>query len=180
MTFFSFSSKSPFYVSRIVLGCTIVWASLYFLPDEKKLFALISVIVVTEPDVSLLLAAVRSRIINTLTGCSLGLLFIYISPTFFSMLIAIAISVVISTSFKKYPASWKLAPVTVVLVMISAIAEDITLNKALEIALSRTGEILYGSLVAVLLGIGVNFVRKRLGLKSFEEINANNENGTNQ
>ena len=168
MSFFSFSSKSPFYVSRIVLGCTIVWSSLYFLSDDKKLFALISVIVVTEPDVVLLLAAVRSRVINTLTGCSLGLLFIYISPSFWSMLIAISISVIISTSYKQYPASWKLAPVTVVLVMISAISEDISWKAAMGIALSRTGEILYGSLVAVLLGVGTNYIRKRLGLKPYE------------
>lgn len=167
MSFFSFNSQSPFYVSRIILGCTIVWFSLYFLPDDKKLFALISVIVVTEPDVALLLAAVKSRIVNTLTGCSLGLLFIYISPTFWSMLVAIGISVIISTSFKKYPASWKLAPVTVVLVMISSIAQDITWHAAMNIALSRTGEILYGSMVAVLLSAGANFLRKKIGIKLY-------------
>ena len=169
MSFFTFNSKSPFYVSRIVLGCSIIWASLYFLPDQNKLFALISVIVVTEPDVNLLLDAVRSRIINTLTGCSLGLLFIYIAPTFWSMMMAISIAVLISTSYKKYPASWKLAPVTVVLVMISALAKDITWKDAMETALSRTSEILYGSMVAVLLSVGANFLRKKLGFKDYEQ-----------
>ena len=168
MSFFSLNSKSPFYVFRIVIGCSIVWASLFFLPDHRKLFALISVIVVTEPDVNLLLDAVRSRVINTLTGCALGLLFIYISPTFLSMMIAISVSVLISTSFKKYPASWKLAPVTVVLVMISALEENISIREAMVIALSRTGEILYGSMVAVLLSVGANFFRGKMRFKPLE------------
>ena len=74
----------------------------------------------------------------------------------------------ISTSFKKYPASWKLAPVTVVLVMISAISEDISWKTAVQIALGRTGEILYGSMIAVLLNVAADFIRKKLGFKIFE------------
>ena len=167
-SFFTFNNKSPFFVSRIVLGCAIVWGTMNFVPDNKKLFALISVIVVTEPDVALLMAAVRARIVNTLLGCSLGILFIYISPTFWSMMVAIAASVLISTSFKKYPASWKLAPVTVVLVMISAISDDISWKTAVQIALGRTGEILYGSLIAVLLSVAADYLRKKMGFKIFD------------
>ncbi len=88
--------------------------------DNKKLYALVSVIVVTDPDQDVLRDAMISRIINTMMGCLLGLLFVYLSASFWSMLAAIAVSVIISTSFKKYPASWKLAPVTVTLVMMSS------------------------------------------------------------
>ena len=167
MPFFSFNTRALLYISRIVIGCAIVWWSLYFLPDNKKLFALISVIVVTEPDITLLRDAIKSRILNTIVGCLLGLIFIHISATVFSMLSAISVSVIISTSFKKYPASWKLAPVTVVLVMISALSDNLTWREVSSIALSRTGEILYGSLIAFLLGSTAEYIRKKLNLRTF-------------
>jgi uncharacterized membrane protein YccC len=167
MTAFSFNTKALLYISRIVIGCMIVWWSLYFLPDNKKLFALISVIVVTEPDIATLRDATKSRILNTIVGCVLGLIFIHLSATFLSMLIAISVSVVISTSFKKYPSSWKLAPVTVMLVMISALSENLSWREVSSIALSRTGEILFGSMVAFLLGITAEYVRKKLNIRPF-------------
>src|ERR1700733_10350492 len=112
--YFSFSNKSLLYVWRIIAGCTIVWWSLYYLHDDRKIWALISVIVVSEPEVENLRKATFSRIINTVSGCIIGLVFIYFANiNFWSLMGAIAVSVLVSTSFKHYPASWKLAPVTV-------------------------------------------------------------------
>jgi uncharacterized membrane protein YccC len=158
---FSFSNRAIIYATRIVIGCTIVWWSLYYLHDNLKLYALISVIVVSDPDLDVLRDAMISRVINTVMGCLLGLLFVYIEVSVRSMMVAIGVSVVISTSFKKYPASWKLAPVTVTLVMMATISENVTWREAMGIALSRTGEILYGSLVAFLLGLFFSYIKKK-------------------
>ncbi|HMG15391.1 MAG TPA: FUSC family protein, partial [Saprospiraceae bacterium] len=118
MKYFSINEKAFSYSLRIFLGAVIVWWSLYYLHDSKKVWALISVIVVSDPDFETVRITVFSRSINTISGCLVGLAFIFLfGINIWSLLAAIIISVIISTSFRNYPASWKLAPVTVVIVM---------------------------------------------------------------
>jgi uncharacterized membrane protein YccC len=150
--FFSFNNKSLLYAFRIVLGCSIVWWTLLQVKDSKEIWAFISVIVVSDPDFDNVRSSTISRVVNTVTGCALGLLFIYVAGVnFWSLIAAITVSVIISTSFKNYPSSWKLAPTTVAIVMIPAIVENAPWREAMQIALARTGEVLYGCLIAFLL-----------------------------
>jgi len=149
---FSFSNKPLLYAFRIVLGCSIVWFTLMQIKDSKEIWAFISVIVVSDPDFDNVRSATVSRVVNTVTGCVLGLIFLYVIGAHFGSLIAaIAVAVLISTSFKNYPTSWKLAPITVAIVMITAITEQAHWKEAMGIALARTGEVLYGCLIAFLL-----------------------------
>jgi uncharacterized membrane protein YccC len=149
-----FSRNSLLYVFRIVLGCLIAWWVLTLLHIDKKEWALISVIIVSEPDFINLRSNTISRVINTLSGCVVGLLFLLITGVnFHSLIIAISASVLISTSFPKYPSSWKLAPVTVVIVMVPSVLDHAPLREALIVALTRAGEVLEGCIVAFLLGL---------------------------
>src|SRR5689334_812505 len=119
MSFNFLNNKPLLYASRIVTGCLIVWWSLSLFGAATKIFAIISVIVVSEPDTDLLRQSAVSRIINTVIGGALGLLSMYvIGINLASLLVALTISVLISTSFKKYPMSWKLAPATVAIVIV--------------------------------------------------------------
>jgi len=162
MAFFSFSNKTLVYPFRILLGCTIVWWSLYYLHDSRKIWAVISVIVVTDPDIDTLRIGTISRIVNTLVGCLTGIFFIWAAGiNFGSLMAAIAVSVMLSTSFKNYPSSWKLAPSTVAIVMVPSISENVTWQVAMQLSLARTGEVLYGTLVAFLLGVVLSSVRKK-------------------
>lgn len=140
------------YAFRIVSGCTIVWFSLLKVEDNKEIWAFISVIMVSDPDFDSVRNATISRLVNTVTGCVLGLVFLYAAgANFWSLIAAIAVAVLISTSFRNYPTSWKLAPITVTIIMIPAITEKAIWKDAMQIALARTGEVLYGSLIAFLL-----------------------------
>lgn len=162
--YFSINNKSLIYVFRVLLGITIVWWSLYYLHDDRKMWALVSVIMISEPGFDIVRSGTISRLINTVVGCAIGLLFIYIAgPSFLSLIAAIGVSVFISTSFKKYPTSWKLAPVTVVIVMVPSLLDNISLKEDTVIALTRTAEVLYGSLVAFVLAAAFYAVEKRWG-----------------
>lgn len=153
MPLFSFNIKSILYAVRIVLGCLIVWYSLFFVEDMKKIWAIISVIVISDPDFTALREATVSRVVNTIVGCLVGLVFVYFAGgSVISLLAGVAVSVIISTSFKNYPASWKLAPCTVSIVIMAAMAPNVHWREAMLLALSRTGEVLYGCMVAFLLG----------------------------
>ncbi|MBA3647104.1 MAG: FUSC family protein [Chitinophagales bacterium] len=158
-----FNNKSLLYSFRILLGSLIVWWSLNCLHDNKKIWAVISVIVVSDPDFDTLRVSAISRIVNTLMGCLIGLLFMYIAGiNLWSLMTAITVSVLISTSFKKYPSSWKLAPATVAILMVPAITDKENWLLAMQVAMDRTGEILYGCFVALMLGIILTSIRKRL------------------
>lgn len=180
MAFFSFSNKSLVYPFRILLGCSIVWWSLYYLHDSKKIWAVISVIVVTDPDIDTLRAGTISRIVNTLVGCITGIAFIYIAGiNFWSLMGAITMSVLLSTSFKNYPSSWKLAPSTVAIIMVPSISINTTWQEAMEVSLARTAEVLYGTLVAFLLGITLSYIRKKYFPKFDKEFSSKPEEQVN-
>jgi uncharacterized membrane protein YccC len=158
--YFEINTKGIAFVTRILLGSVIVWWSLYSVHDPKKVWALISVIVVSDPDFKTVRVTVIARIVNTFMGCLLGLLFIYLlGVNIWSLLAAIGVSVLLSTSFKNYPSSWKLAPVTVVIVMAPSVVENTLWREAIPIALTRTAEVMYGSLVA----FGLGFIFLLLG-----------------
>jgi uncharacterized membrane protein YccC len=176
MAFFSFSNRSLVYPFRILLGCSIVWWSLYYLHDSKKIWAVISVIVVTDPDIDALRTATISRIVNTLVGCITGIAFIYFAGVnFWSLMGAVTISVLLSTSFRNYPSSWKLAPSTVAIIMVPSISVNITWQDAMEVSLTRTAEVLYGTLVAFLLGVALSYIRKKYFPKFHKEFSSKAE-----
>jgi uncharacterized membrane protein YccC len=158
----SFDNKSLMYAFRIVVGCSIVWWTLLQIKDSKEIWAFISVIIVSDPAFDSVRNATITRVVNTVTGCLLGLLFIYIiGVTFWSLIVAITVSVFISTSFKNYPTSWKLAPATVAIVMIPAIVEHAPWKEAMQVALARTGEVLYGCVVAFVLAWVLKALERR-------------------
>ncbi len=161
MSFFSINYKGLSYAMRILLGCMIVWWTLSYFNDVRKVWALISVIVVTEPDYEAIRNASISRVINTVVGCLIGLFFVSVfGVAVWSLLAAITVAVVLGTSFNKYPSSWKLAPVTVIIVMMPAVTENAALKDAMMVALTRTGEVLFGCFVAFMLSLIFHFFRK--------------------
>jgi hypothetical protein len=81
-----------------------VWFVLNRTNRHNPLWALISVITVTEPELSAAFLAFNSRVANTLIGCAVGLLVLYLlGPSFWSILLGIIVSVFICTS-GAYPA----------------------------------------------------------------------------
>src|SRR5262249_37056734 len=61
---------------RIFIGTTAVWLLLRFVGDANPIWAVISVIVVTEPQLQTAWLTIGSRIANTLIGCTTGLIFL--------------------------------------------------------------------------------------------------------
>jgi uncharacterized membrane protein YccC len=158
MKYFSFSVHSLIFALRIMLGCCIVWWSLHAVNDKSKIWALISVIIVSDPDFKILRTNAISRFVNTMTGCVLGLLCLYvIGVNVWSLMTGIILASIFSTSLKNYPSSWKLAPVTVVIIIAPAIFQNDIVKEAMTVALTRTAEVLYGSLVA--LGLGFIYMK---------------------
>jgi uncharacterized membrane protein YccC len=108
----------------------------------------------SEPDYDNLKTNTITRSINTIFGCIIGALCLALMGAhFLSMMIALTIAILVTTSFPKYPSSWKVAPVRVAIVMIPAIQQHADLRTSLKIALDRTEDVLLGCVVAFLLGL---------------------------
>jgi uncharacterized membrane protein YccC len=150
------------YAVRILAGTTIAWLTLARFKNVDPLWAIISVVIVSEPELQTAMLAFKSRTANTLIGGAVGLVFLFVlGPAVWSILLAMAVSVVICTSFIRVPLSWRIAPVTVALVMTPSVLNHST-SAGLSIALRRTGEVLFGSAVAVCVSLVGSRLRSRV------------------
>ncbi len=132
------------YAVRILLGCVIVWFVLQRIHHPNPLWALISVIIVTEPELSAAFLAFNSRIVNTLIGCAVGLSFLYF---------------IICTSLIRVPGSWRVAPVTVAILMNPSVLGG-GRAAGLAVAIDRTEEVLLGSAAALLITYVASLLRR--------------------
>ena len=145
--------KSLLYASKTFLGGAICWYGLQALGMAHPIWAVITVMIVSDPDLTTTRTLVAARIINTLVGCAAGLTAMLVfgySPLVSIM--AAAVTVLLITAIKDYPTNWRLAPVTVVILMD---AGRLASNHRDEItyALLRAGEITIGCCVALFLAM---------------------------
>lgn len=147
------------YALRILVGTSIVWFGLRSFPGVNPLWAVIPVIVVSETGFHGTISAFKSRVLNTVVGCVVALVFLALFGfTSWSILLAMALSVLAGSYLISFHVSWKVAPVTVAIIMVPGFVNHAS-NGALSAALWRTGEVLLGGGVAVgvewlLTGIG--------------------------
>lgn len=147
------TQKSLLYASKIFLGALACWGLLLVCGIDNPLWAIITVVLVSDPDLNTARTLVITRVVNTIVGCTVG--FAALSVFGFTLPVAIAtitLLVLLLTSIKNYPANWRLAPVTVLILLdASRIAENAA--QELHFALLRAIEIGVGSLVALLMAI---------------------------
>jgi uncharacterized membrane protein YccC len=150
------------YALRIILGCTVAWYVSHFMGINNALWALVSVIIVTEPEPSAAWLAFTSRIVNTMIGAAIGLpLMYFLGPSFWPALLGITISVVICTQLTSVPGSWRVAPITVAIVMTPSVL-GASRSAGIRTAMDRTEEVLIGSAVALLITLCASFIQARL------------------
>jgi uncharacterized membrane protein YgaE (UPF0421/DUF939 family) len=79
-----------------------------------------------------------------------GLIFLLVAgPEGWVLPLALTVTVLICTYAVELPISWRIAPITAALVIAPGVVEHST-SSALEVALHRSGEVILGSAVALL------------------------------
>jgi uncharacterized membrane protein YccC len=160
--FISPKKNALVYLIKIMTGSLITWYGLRALGLQEPYWALISLIIVTEPDVNMAKANFRARLINTLNGCVVACsALVILGPGFLSLLAALATSVLVAMLWQNYPANWRLGPATVVILMAAAIGGK-GLHQELQYALLRVGEVIAGSTVALLQSLAYTYALKCL------------------
>jgi uncharacterized membrane protein YgaE (UPF0421/DUF939 family) len=166
------ASAIPFYrrikgipwAIRIVISCVITWVVLQHFLGIYPVWAMISAVVVSEHEFQSALATFKSRVLNTLIGCAVGLACLYLfGSAIWSVAIGVAISVLVCTNFVHIQGNWKIAPITVLIVMTPGILSQSTRGD-IDVGLRRTGQVLFGGLVAVTISyLATKFSMKRQG-----------------
>lgn len=141
--------KAVIYASKIFLASVICWYSLSWAGVANPIWSVITVLVVSDPNLSTTLGLSKVRAINTIVGCAFGITSIFLFG--YSPLITIttaALTVLFVNGVSRYPANWRLAPVTVVILMDAGRLAD---NHAAELyyAWMRVSEIAVGCIVAL-------------------------------
>jgi uncharacterized membrane protein YccC len=157
----SLRENALIYVVKLITGSLICWFGLRAAGIPEPFWAMISLIVVTEPALDIAKRNFRARVINTINGTVVaGLALWLIGPSFIAMLIALTVATVIAMSIENYPNNWRLAPNTTVVLMSAALAGT-GLSDELRLAMLRFVEVMTGSTVALLQTIVYAAVLKR-------------------
>ena len=135
---------------RIFVATTILWLLLKSLGDSNPIWAISSMIAVSDPQVALALQTFRGRIANSLLGCVIGLIFVFVCGSNEWVLpFALATTVLISAYLVKLPVMWRQAPITAAIVIASGLSHHSRID-GMEAGLKRVGEVMLGCVVGLM------------------------------
>ena len=143
---------------NVFIASIIVWITLRLFPHAHPIWAIASMIASSEPVVRQGLKMFRSRLINTLVGCAVGLLFLSVGePTAWKLPFALAITVLLASYVVRIPVMWRQAPITAAVVIAGSVS---TQSKVLgvESGLRRVSEVIFGCIV----GLAVSWLMAKI------------------
>ncbi len=135
---------------NVFIASAIVWYALAHIADTNPIWAIASMIAASDPQVNEAVRMFRSRIINVLVGCGVGLIFVTVGgPAEWKLPLALAVTVLISSYVIHIPTMWRQAPITAAIVIAAGLASHSELS-AVEHGLHKVAEVLFGCFVGLL------------------------------
>jgi uncharacterized membrane protein YccC len=142
------------FAANVFIASIIVWIGIRYFLGADPIWAIASMIASSEPVVKKGLKFFRSRLLNTMVGCAVGLLFVSVGePTAWRLPFALAITVLLSAYFVRVQVMWRQAPITAALVIAGPLSAY-SKTAGIELGLYRVGEVVFGALV----GLGVSWL----------------------
>ncbi len=136
------------YAVSTVIATTVLWILVKEFGDANPIWAISSMVATSDPQVKQAFSTLRGRILNTLLGCAVGLLFVLLGQTDWQLPFAMAVTVILSSYFVRIPAMWRQAPITAAIVIAGGLQHHEKLT-AIEQGLHRVGEVLFGCIVGI-------------------------------
>ncbi|MFO1163085.1 MAG: FUSC family protein [Reyranellaceae bacterium] len=135
---------------NVFIASTIVWYVLTRIADTNPIWAIASMIAASDPQVDEAARMFRSRLINVLVGCVVGLAFLTVGdPSEWKLPFALAVTVFVSSYVIHIQTMWRQAPITAAIVIASGLAGHSKLT-GVEHGLHKVGEVLFGCFVGLL------------------------------
>ncbi len=137
------------YAVSMFVATTALWILVKKFGDANPIWAISSMVATSDPQLKQALSTFRGRILNTLLGCAVGLLFVALGRTEWQLPFAMAVTVILSSYVVRVPAMWRQAPITAAIVIASGLQHHNKLT-AMEQGLHRVGEVLFGCVVGII------------------------------
>ncbi len=142
---------------NVFIATAVTWVLLRLVSDLNPIWAIASMIASSDPVWLQAKRTFRGRILNAAIGCLVGLLFLVVGgPKEWTMPIALALTVLLSTYVVRIPVMWRQAPITAAIVIASGAAHHSRIW-GIEHGLLKVAEVIFGCLV----GITVSWVMSK-------------------
>lgn len=145
------------YAVNLFVATTVLWIIVKEIGDANPIWAISSMVATSDPQVKQALQTFNGRIINTVLGCAIGLLFVAIGRTEWQLPVAMAVTALVSSYVIRIPAMWRQAPITAAIVIAGGLQHHDKLT-GMEQGLRRVIEVLFGCVV----GIAVAWLLSRI------------------
>lgn len=140
------------YAVSIFFATAVLWVSLHELSKSNPIWAISSMVATSDPSMKQSILLFRSRLINTLVGCAIGLLFIALGGSrIITLPLAMAATVLVSAYVVRIPTMWRQAPISAAFV-IAAGLEYHSRIKGLQAGMDRMFEVLFGCVIGLVVG----------------------------
>ncbi len=140
------------YAVSIFIASAVLWVLVHELARSNPVWAISSMVATSDPLMKQAILTFRARIINTLVGCAVGLVFIAIGGTRVIILpLAMALTVLLSSYVVRIPTMWRQAPISAAFV-IAAGFEHHSRIKGLQAGGQRVSEVLFGCVIGLAVG----------------------------
>ena len=143
---------------NVFIASAILWYLLRHVAETNPIWSIASMVAASEPLVKEALRMFRSRIINVLIGCAVGLLFLLVGgPREWTLPLALAVTVLVSSYLIHIQTFWRQAPITAAIVIATGVAQHSRLG-GVENGLHKVGEVLLGCVM----GLVVSWIMSRV------------------
>ena len=143
---------------NVFVGTALLWFLVQKLADTNPIWAIASMIASAEPNVEDAARMFRSRVINVIVGCAVGLLFLLVGgSSAWKLPFALAVTVLLSSYVVRIPTMWRQAPITTAIVIASSLTQH-SKRSGIEHGLHKVAEVVFGCLVGLL----VSYVMSRV------------------
>jgi uncharacterized membrane protein YccC len=145
---------------NVLLAGNIVWFVLRSISDSNPIWAIASMVAAADPQPEEARRMFKSRLINVMVGCAVGLTFLLVGGrSDWELPVALAVTVLISSYVVRVKTMWRQAPITAAVVIASGLVNQSTKLGAIQ-GLHKVGEVIFGCAV----GLVVSLVMARVWL----------------
>lgn len=146
------------YALSMFLATAVLWVCVHQLARANPVWAISSMVATSDPVMKTALLTFRSRIINTVVGCAIGLLFIAVGGTrVIALPLAMAVTVLVSSYIVRIQTMWRQAPISAAFVIAAGLEHHARLS-GLRAGAQRMTEVLFGCLVGLVVAWFVSII----------------------
>jgi uncharacterized membrane protein YccC len=148
------------FAANVFIGSTIIWYTLRLISDSNPIWAIASMLASADPQVDVATRMFRSRFVNVLVGCVVGLVFLVVGgSTDWTLPVALAATVLISSYLIRIPTMWRQAPITAAIIIAAGLTHHSKVQ-GIEFGLHKVVEVLFGCVV----GVSVSWIMAKIRL----------------